>query len=94
MTEVSQPVRTCIGCRKRSAKRDLVRLVWQSPLVVVDSDQTRPGRGAYLHPDARCVEVAIRRQAAGRALRAGPVDREQLRVAVSAAVLGQRDLDG
>jgi predicted RNA-binding protein YlxR (DUF448 family) len=33
------------------------------------------GRGAWVHPDQRCVELAVRRRAFARALRVpGPVD--------------------
>jgi len=37
--------------------------------VVVDTVGTRPGRGAWLHPDDRCLTAAVRRRAFGRALR-------------------------
>lgn len=49
--------------------------------------RSRPGRGAWLHPDPRCLAVAVKRRAFGRALRGpvreGAVDavREQLGVA-------------
>jgi predicted RNA-binding protein YlxR (DUF448 family) len=33
------------------------------------------GRGAWVHPDQRCVELAVRRRAFARALRVpGPID--------------------
>lgn len=32
--------------------------------------RTRPGRGAWLHPDADCLATAVRRRAFTRALRA------------------------
>lgn len=74
------PVRTCVGCRRREPKSALVRLVARpgSAEVVLDATQTAPGRGAYLHPDPRCGELAIRRRAVGRALRLPAVDPEQL----------------
>jgi predicted RNA-binding protein YlxR (DUF448 family) len=63
------PVRTCVGCRRRAPKRDLVRLVWDPTIgaVAVDRPQVLPGRGCYLH--AGCGELAVRRRAVGRALR-------------------------
>jgi predicted RNA-binding protein YlxR (DUF448 family) len=44
-------------------------------LVVPDPRRRAPGRGAWLHRDLGCVELAQRRRAFGRALRVpGPVD--------------------
>ncbi len=72
-------VRTCIGCRHRADKTTLVRVVAvREPTITVvtpDPHGTLPGRGAHLHPEARCLELAIRRKAFGRALRVeGPLD--------------------
>jgi hypothetical protein len=45
------------------------------PPVVPDPRRRMAGRGAWLHPDLRCVELAVRRRAFARALRVpGPVD--------------------
>lgn len=68
------PVRTCIGCRKRAAKRELLRVIAGSdthghPAVVPDPDATAPGRGAHLHPNPGCYDLAVRRKAFSRALR-------------------------
>ncbi|MGU3498117.1 YlxR family protein [Mycobacterium sp. C31M] len=68
------PVRTCVGCRKRELAVDLLRLaaVTDRPgacAVTVDAAGNLPGRGAWLHPDPQCVDVALRRRAIGRALR-------------------------
>lgn len=37
--------------------------------VVVDTTGHHPGRGAWLHPDDRCLSAAVRRRAFTRALR-------------------------
>ena len=71
----SEPVRTCIGCRKRATKRELLRVTAGSdarglPAVVPDPDGTAPGRGAHLHPTRECYDLAVRRKAFTRALRA------------------------
>ncbi|MCV7434409.1 YlxR family protein [Mycolicibacterium bacteremicum] len=68
------PVRTCVGCRKRELAVDLLRLAAVSDrpgdyAVIVDSAGNLPGRGAWLHPDPQCLDVARRRRAIGRALR-------------------------
>ncbi|MGH3354108.1 MAG: YlxR family protein [Nocardioides sp.] len=69
------PVRTCIGCRKRAAKRELLRVTAGSDrdgqlAVVPDPTATAPGRGAHIHPTRECFELAVRRKAFTRALRA------------------------
>ena len=71
---VSEPVRTCVGCRQRAAKRELVRVTVGSDahgrlVVVPDPGATAPGRGAHLHPTTECYDLAVRRKAFGRALR-------------------------
>ncbi|MEC3850974.1 MULTISPECIES: YlxR family protein [Paenarthrobacter] len=65
------PVRTCIGCRKQGSRSELLRLVAQgngSSVVVVDERRRMAGRGAWLHPDEKCLALAIKRRAFGRAL--------------------------
>ena len=71
---MSEPVRTCVGCRKRATKRELLRVTAGSdasgqPAVVPDPDATAPGRGAHLHPVPECYDLAVRRKAFPRALR-------------------------
>ena len=71
-----RPIRTCIGCRQRAAATELLRVVaGQDSTVVPDPRRRTSGRGAWLHPDQRCVELAERRRAYVRALRvSGPLD--------------------
>ncbi|MDH5278268.1 MAG: YlxR family protein [Actinomycetota bacterium] len=74
----SVPARTCIGCRVAAAKSDLLRVVAvQTPagtFAEIDHPARRPGRGAYLHPDRACLDLAVRRRAFPRALRVpGPI---------------------
>ncbi|RYJ05697.1 MAG: YlxR family protein [Actinomycetales bacterium] len=83
-------MRTCIGCRSRADKTTLVRLVVvrtpTASVVTPDTDGSSPGRGAHLHPDARCLEQARRRRAFGRAFRQeGPFDTEALDALVAPA---------
>src|SRR5438270_2362633 len=70
----SLPQRTCVACRQTRAKRELVRVV-RSPGgdLSVDARGKAPGRGAYLDPDATCLERGLREGALARAL-AIPVD--------------------
>src|SRR6476659_4482105 len=68
------PVRTCIGCRRRATKNELLRVVAGSDadgrlVVRPDPNGRAPGRGAHLHPTTECLDQAVRRQAFTRALR-------------------------
>jgi len=64
-----EPVRTCLGCRSRTQKSALLRVVSQNGAVVPDLSAVLPGRGAWVHPTPECVEKAVARKAFGRALR-------------------------
>ena len=72
-------IRTCVGCRERADRSVLLRVVaaevdgnW---CVTPDPRHELPGRGASLHLDAGCFELAVRRRAFVRALRRGaPLD--------------------
>lgn len=74
------PERTCVGCRKRAAKRNLLRIVKIGDACVPDPRGTLPGRGAYVHPVLVCLDLAVRRRAFARAFRVrGQLDAQALR---------------
>ncbi|MCX6498037.1 MAG: YlxR family protein [Arthrobacter sp.] len=67
----NQPQRTCIGCRKQGLRSELLRLVADasgSSAVVLDERRRMAGRGAWLHPSEKCLALAVKRRAFGRAL--------------------------
>ena len=66
----SEPVRTCVGCRGEAGKKALIRLV-RRPEGGASADPTgrAPGRGAYLHADPACLDLARKRKTLDRALR-------------------------
>jgi len=69
-----------VGCRVPAAKSDLLRLVVVEGAIVPDPRGRLPGRGASLHPDLACLELAERRRAFSRAFRlAGPLEVRSLR---------------
>ena len=56
------PVRTCVGCRERRPKQDLVRFVVGRKGIAVG---TAGGRGRYLCRNTSCLEAALRRRRLG-----------------------------
>ncbi|MCB0917059.1 MAG: YlxR family protein [Actinobacteria bacterium] len=66
----AHPIRTCVGCRDRSPKPELLRIVLRDGRIQPDRLASAPGRGAYVHPTAECVRLARRARAYSRAFRA------------------------
>ncbi|MEV6652777.1 YlxR family protein [Streptomyces sp. NPDC051219] len=84
------PERTCVGCRERAAKRDLLRIVAVEGECVPDPRGTLPGRGAYVHPALVCIDLAVRRRAFTRAFRVREaLGTEEVRRAVERTVAEQ-----
>ena len=61
------PIRSCIACRKRENKTDLLRVVKEGAHVVADPEGRKVGRGGWLHRE--CLELAITRRSFERALK-------------------------
>lgn len=80
LTAVHVPSRTCVGCRGKSAKTELLRVVAVEDALVPDPRGRAPGRGAYVHPAVECLVRAEKRRAFPRALRvAGPLETTAVR---------------
>ncbi len=80
-------MRTCVGCRARETRPALLRVVVVGGVLVVDPDRRLPGRGASVHPDLACVDLAEKRRAFPRALRVdGPLDVDPVRRYVQQAL--------
>ncbi|WP_156760477.1 YlxR family protein [Microbacterium karelineae] len=74
-----EPVRTCVGCRARASRSALLRVIATDSRLIIDEPGSMPGRGAWVHPDRTCVELALQRRAFVRALRvSGPLDTQTL----------------
>jgi len=59
-TKKRVPKRTCVACRKVSAKHELIRLVRISDgSVEVDANGKKAGRGAYLCRTQDCWEIGL-----------------------------------
>ena len=66
-----EPVRTCVACRLEAGKSGLVRIVRRADgSAAVDRTGHASGRGAYVHADGACIEVACKRRALERSLKA------------------------
>jgi uncharacterized protein len=74
------PERTCVGCRERAPKAELLRVASTPAGVLVDPLGTAPGRGAYVHRDVACITAAVRRGALAGALRKGLAEEELARL--------------
>nr|MBO2503475.1 YlxR family protein [Thermoanaerobacterales bacterium] len=61
---IGEPIRTCIGCRRRRPQSELVRFV-RGPDGNPVEGRTLPGRGAWLCRDTldACRASAVRRKA-------------------------------
>lgn len=70
LSRISEPRRTCVGCRGKGDRSVLLRIVCdENANLVLDVHKVMPGRGAWLHADETCLKQATTRRAWGRALR-------------------------
>lgn len=86
------PMRQCLGCREMKPKPELLRVV-RSPEgeVSLDPRGKKPGRGAYVCPNAECLRRAVKSRALDRALETKIPDEvmERLAAAMEAGSDGQ-----
>ena len=75
-----EPERSCVGCRERAPKAELLRVARTPAGVRVDPLGDAPGRGAYVHRDPTCVAAALRKGALASALRTGLAQEELARL--------------
>lgn len=60
----------CVGCQEMKPKRELIRVV-RTPeeSIEIDSTGKRSGRGAYICPNAECLEKALKGKRLEKALK-------------------------
>jgi predicted RNA-binding protein YlxR (DUF448 family) len=75
------PIRTCVVCREKAGKRQLIRVVRTDAGVMIDPSGKLHGRGAYLCERQGCWERAVTTDVLNKALRTMLTadDRERLR---------------
>jgi hypothetical protein len=69
---MSTPIRTCVGCRERRPQAALLRVrrLGHGELAPAEhrgASALTQGRSAYLCPDRRCLELAVKRNGLRRA---------------------------
>lgn len=52
--------RTCIGCRQKNNKHDLIRLVNVNKEIIIDHKQKEQGRGFYICKNEKCLKRAMK----------------------------------
>ena len=61
------PQRTCIGCKEKKEKRELIRIVKDKEgNITLDRTGRSNGRGAYICDNIKCLEKAIKTKALAR----------------------------
>jgi predicted RNA-binding protein YlxR (DUF448 family) len=75
-----EPQRSCVGCRERARKADLLRIVRSSEGARIDRIGSASGRGAYVHRDQACADAVVRGGALANALRSGLTQEELARL--------------
>lgn len=60
------PERMCIGCRTMRPKDELIKTVSKDSTVEVDVNGKKPGRGAYICKDIKCIEASRKKKALSR----------------------------
>ena len=64
-------IRTCVACRQEAGKGSLVRVVRRADgSAAVDITGRAQGRGAYVHREPSCLQIARKKKALDRALKA------------------------
>lgn len=71
------PMRRCVGCMESKPKNELIRIAGYEETVSLDTTGKAKGRGVYLCPDTKCLELAKKKRALGRSLKMN-ITQEQL----------------
>ena len=63
------PMRQCMGCRERRAKKEMIRVVrCTDGAVQLDFSGKLNGRGAFICPSSECLKKAIKSKSLDRSL--------------------------
>jgi predicted RNA-binding protein YlxR (DUF448 family) len=67
----AEPIRTCLGCRRRASAVELVRLRLDAGQIVIGGQS---GRGASIHAEAACLDRASKAGGYARAFKRPAAD--------------------
>ncbi len=64
------PQRTCIGCKCKKPKKEMIRIV-RTPdgKIIIDETGKKSGRGAYLCGDVKCLDIAFKENSLNKSLK-------------------------
>ena len=63
------PMRKCIACNENKSKKELIRIVKDKEgHIEVDLTGKMNGRGAYICPNTKCLEMAMKKKQLAKAL--------------------------
>lgn len=69
MNQKQEPIRTCVGCRQKRPKKDLIRVAKSKKQIKVTNEKETGGRGAYFCPQESCFLAAKTKSRLEKALR-------------------------
>ncbi|HZK40866.1 MAG TPA: YlxR family protein [Atribacterota bacterium] len=64
------PVRTCIGCKCKKPKKEMIRII-RTPDGQIEIDETgkKSGRGAYICGDVKCLDIVLKENSLKKSLK-------------------------
>ena len=68
------PMRQCVGCGERKAKKELIRVIKTEEEVLLDTTGRKNGRGAYICANPECLKKARKSKGLERSLKASIPD--------------------
>lgn len=69
-----EPERMCIGCRKKTPKKDLIRLVKEDNNILLDKRGNALARGVYICKSEECIILARKKKALSRQFKQNVAD--------------------
>ncbi len=87
-TKAIEPIRTCLGCRRRRPKGEMLRLV-RGADGRVSADAQASGRGAYVCRDPECLGRALKPARLAHAFRRPSEAQRDLTELIETVVLGR-----
>ncbi|MDD7770824.1 RNase P modulator RnpM [Suipraeoptans intestinalis] len=66
------PLRKCVGCQEMKSKKEMIRVIRTGEgEFLLDQTGKKNGRGAYVCPDQKCLELAIKNKGLERSFKQG-----------------------